>query len=63
MTEILTVSGVARALSVSEKTVRKWADTGELPARRTDSGQRLFTRVDVDRFRAGQSPRPKAKRP
>ena len=46
----LTVSGAARALRVSEGTVRAWERRGELPATKLASGMRLFRRADVERL-------------
>ena len=40
----------AKALGVSEPTVRKFADMGHLPVERTLSSHRIFTASDVRRF-------------
>jgi excisionase family DNA binding protein len=48
--DLLTVGSVARALRVSEGTVRNWADAGRLPAQRLENGVRLFHRDDVARL-------------
>lgn len=48
----LTVSAVARALKISESTVRKLADSGRLPVVRVAAtGLRLFRREDVEHLR------------
>ena len=49
MAEVLTVSEAARALDVAAQTIRDWADRGKLPAMRTNGGQRIFHRSDVER--------------
>jgi excisionase family DNA binding protein len=41
------VSEAARILSVSEQTVRNWADEGTLASIRTPGRQRRFKREDV----------------
>ena len=46
----LTVSTVARALELSEDSVRRYVKIGHLRARRTKSGIRLFTARDVEQF-------------
>jgi diguanylate cyclase (GGDEF)-like protein len=46
----LRVAATAEILEVSEHTVRRWADTGVLPCRRSPSGQRQFRRSDLTRF-------------
>lgn len=54
MQHYLTVSDVARALGVSKDSVRLYAKTGRLRARRTKSGIRLFALHDVEQFRANR---------
>lgn len=49
---MLGVSAAARLLICNESTVRKLADTGSLPFRRTTGGQRLFELADVERLAA-----------
>jgi len=49
MSEVMTVSEVARELGVAVWTVRSWADLGKLPVLRTACGQRIFQRLDVER--------------
>jgi excisionase family DNA binding protein len=51
VTEVLTVSEAAREFAVSAQTIRDWADRGKLPAMRTISGQRIFSRADIERVR------------
>lgn len=41
---------VADLLGVSVDTVRRWVDTGRLPAERTGGGQRLVEGADLARF-------------
>jgi DNA-binding transcriptional MerR regulator len=43
----LTTLDAAREAHVSPETIRHWERTGLLPAIRTTSGQRLFTRENV----------------
>lgn len=50
--EILTLSEVARFLCRSESSVRQNADSGRIPCTRTEGGQRIFRRKDVERFAA-----------
>jgi DNA-binding transcriptional MerR regulator len=46
--EFLTTSATARALNRSEHTVRKYDQTGILPAVRASNGVRLFRRQAVE---------------
>jgi excisionase family DNA binding protein len=46
-----TTSWVARQLEVSSERVRQLERAGKLHATRTENGQRLFRRADVERFR------------
>ena len=48
----LTVSTVARALELSEDSVRRYVKIGRLRARRTRSGIRLFAPRDVEQLKA-----------
>ena len=43
----LGVPEVAAILGVDENSVRRWADTGQLPCWRTPGGHRRFRRADV----------------
>jgi len=47
--DLLTVSATARILDLSPCRVRQLADTKQLPAFLTTTGQRLFRRADVER--------------
>ncbi len=55
MTQVLTVSEAARECGVAAQTIREWADNGKLPAQRTGSGARIFSRDDVDRVKADRA--------
>ena len=46
----LRVAAAAEMLEVSEHTLRRWADAGVVPCRRTPSGQRQFLPGDLQRF-------------
>ncbi|MGE5228636.1 MAG: helix-turn-helix domain-containing protein, partial [Deltaproteobacteria bacterium] len=46
----LRVAAAAELLEVSEHTLRRWADAGVVPCRRTPSGQRQFLPGDLERF-------------
>ncbi|HEY5169434.1 MAG TPA: GAF domain-containing protein, partial [Thermoleophilia bacterium] len=46
----LRVAAAAEILAVSEHTLRRWADAGVVPCRRTPSGQRQFLPGDLARF-------------
>jgi excisionase family DNA binding protein len=50
--ELMTVSEVARALVVSEQTVRTYEARRILRAARLTNGTRLFDREDVERLKA-----------
>lgn len=49
------IGEAAELLGVSADTVRRWADSGQLPARRSGGGQRLIDGAALARFAAGQS--------
>lgn len=49
--DILTTGEVSRALGLSTDRVRQLERYGELPARRTETGVRLFSRTAVEEFR------------
>ena len=44
------MAAAAEILEVSEHTLRRWADAGVVPCRRTPSGQRQFLPSDLARF-------------
>jgi len=48
------IGEAAELLGVSADTVRRWADAGQLPARRSAGGQRLIDGAALARFAAGQ---------
>jgi excisionase family DNA binding protein len=48
----MTTSEAARLLRISESSVRALERAGRLPAQRTESGQRIFSRADVERVAA-----------
>lgn len=52
MTQLMQVKQAARALGVSENTVRRWEQKGLINAVRLPSGVRRFRREDVDGVRA-----------
>src|SRR4029453_16285180 len=53
--EWLTLGQAATYLGVAQSTVRKWSDSGRLPAFYTPGGHRRFPRADLDSFLAGSS--------
>lgn len=48
---IMTTRDVSRALDISVDRVRQLERVGVLPARRTESGVRIFARTVIDEFR------------
>jgi molybdopterin-binding protein len=46
----------AELLGVSVDTVRRWADSGRLPTRRSSGGQRVIEGADLARFLASTPP-------
>jgi excisionase family DNA binding protein len=48
----LTLGQAAEYLGVAQSTIRKWSDTGRLPAFYTPGGHRRFRRSDLDSFLA-----------
>ena len=48
--DVLMTADVAREADVTPATVRWWQNTGQLPAKKTVSGRRLFSRGDVESF-------------
>jgi excisionase family DNA binding protein len=51
----LGVPEVAAILGVDEKSVRSWADAGQLPCWRTPGGHRRFRRSDVEALLSPES--------
>lgn len=51
--EALPIGEVARMLGVSVETVRRWDADGRIASFRTLGGQRRFTRIEVERVKAG----------
>jgi excisionase family DNA binding protein len=51
--EWLTLGQAAAFLGAAQSTVRKWADSGRLPAFYTPGGHRRFLREDLEAFLAG----------
>ena len=58
----MSVSSAARLIGKSESQVRYAAATGKLPVIRTENGQRLFKRSDVEAFvrKSNEKPSPEA---
>lgn len=54
------IGQAAELLGVSPDTVRRWADAGELPTRRTESGQRLIDGAALAAYAAEHAPAPDA---
>lgn len=52
----LTLHEVSAQLGVAPSTVRRWADAGRIPARRTDGGHRRFDPAAVRALRASLAP-------
>ena len=56
----LTLGQAARHLGVAQSTIRKWSDSGRVPAFYTPGGHRRYRRTDLDSFLAksgGSQPR------
>src|ERR687896_1917800 len=49
----LTLGEAAKYLGVAQSTIRKWSDSGRLPAFYTPGGHRRFRRRDLDAFLSG----------
>ncbi|MGH9103666.1 MAG: TOBE domain-containing protein [Acidimicrobiales bacterium] len=47
------IGQAAELLGVSDDTVRRWADSGRLPARKTAGGRRVIDGTELARFAAG----------
>jgi excisionase family DNA binding protein len=52
MAELMQVREAARALGVSENTIRRWEERGLIPAVRLPSGVRRFRRADIEAAQA-----------
>jgi excisionase family DNA binding protein len=48
MAEYLTISEAARITGWPAKTLRRWANDGNLPVRKTPGGTRMFRREDLN---------------
>src|SRR5678816_855369 len=46
----LTLGQAAKYLGMAQSTIRKWSDTGRLPAFYTPGGHRRYRRADLDQF-------------
>jgi excisionase family DNA binding protein len=59
--EWLTLGQAARFLGVAQSTIRKWSDSGRVPAFYTPGGHRRYRRSDLDAFldRSGPGGKPK----
>jgi excisionase family DNA binding protein len=57
--EWLTLGQAAHFLGVAQSTIRKWSDTGRVPAFYTPGGHRRYRREDLDRFVAQSGPSPR----
>jgi two-component system chemotaxis response regulator CheY len=57
----LTLGQAAKYLGVAQSTIRKWSDTGRVPAFYTPGGHRRYRRMDLDVFleRSGPGGKPK----
>jgi excisionase family DNA binding protein len=56
----LTLGQAARYLGVAQSTIRKWSDSGRLPAFYTPGGHRRFRRGDLDQFLGSSRGGPRA---
>ena len=51
LNEYVKIADAARIVSVSQNTLRHWAETGKVPARRNPAnGYRLFRKKDLEAF-------------
>lgn len=62
MNDLLTTRDAARVFDVAPDTIRLWERIGKLPATRTESGLRVFSRADVERVAAERAERRQADR-
>jgi excisionase family DNA binding protein len=60
--EWLTLGQAARFLGVAQSTIRKWSDSGRVPAFYTPGGHRRYRRSDLETFldRSGPGGKPKS---
>jgi excisionase family DNA binding protein len=56
------MKGAAQHLDLSEDTVRRWADSGNLPSRRDHANRRLFRIADIEQFAEARGLRREARR-
>ena len=57
----MTLGQAAKYLGVAQSTIRKWSDSGRLPAFYTPGGHRRFRRDDLDSFLGGSRPSTRAR--
>jgi predicted site-specific integrase-resolvase len=48
--EYLSVTGAARILNKSENTIRLWERQGKIAALKTETGKRIFRRIEIERI-------------
>jgi excisionase family DNA binding protein len=58
MEEWLELAEAARLVGIHPSTLRRWADAGKVPHRRTVNGRRRFSRTDMDQVRKDQQRQP-----
>jgi len=60
--EWLTLGAAARFLGVAQSTIRKWSDSGRVPAFYTPGGHRRYRRADLETFleRSGPGGKPRS---
>ena len=58
----LTLGQAAKHLGVAQSTIRKWSDSGRVPAFYTPGGHRRYRRADLDAFLASSGGVPQAQR-
>src|SRR5918997_3607744 len=58
----LTLGQAAKHLGVAQSTIRKWSDSGRVPAFYTPGGHRRYRRADLDAFLASSGGMPQAQR-
>jgi excisionase family DNA binding protein len=56
MADLLTTNDAAKLLGLAPDTIRYHEKIGHLQAARTERGQRIFSRADVEAFRASRQP-------